>query len=151
MTNKFDNLNMETWTERARRNAKEISNSLKMTFEDGNNKYMFSFNDLNAYSYGSGCPDFDLFADMAVIKKGDPVNLVPPKLDYLRNQALGNSINSKPRESIPFGKEYYEAVYPRLEKIVEEELRVNNEDLIEGFRRVASIYRELASIYRGFN
>ena len=124
---------METWTEHVRKEIRSIKDKLEMTFNDKNNRYVFHFSDINAYSYGSGCPDFDLFVDIYVTGKGGA------KPTYYWNQTLGNSLDPKPRESIPFGKEYYDAVYPKLIEITEQELRANNNRLIEGLEKLTDI------------
>ena len=121
---------MESWTERVREEAKSLKDILKMTFEDENNKYVFHFADIKAYSYGYSCPDFDLFVDICKTGIGKS-GTCPGKPVWSWNQALGNSLSSKPREVVPFGKEYYDMIYPKLYGITERELRANNEKLLE--------------------
>lgn len=121
---------MEIWTERVREEARSLKDILKMTFENENNKYVFHFADINAYSYGFCCPDFDLFVDICKTGTGKG-GAEPGKPVWSWNQALGNSLSSKPREVVPFGKEYYDTVKPKLYEITERELRANNEKLLE--------------------
>lgn len=128
---------MKTWTEHVKENVRSIRDDLKMSFEDEDNEYAFHFSDIKAYSYGSGCPDFDLFVDIHITGKcGTKPEYIKPI--FLWNQALGNSIDIEPRKSIPFGEEYYDAVYPKLYEIVERELRVNNDEFFNNWGKLVN-------------
>ncbi|MFH1308264.1 MAG: hypothetical protein ABIH72_05410 [archaeon] len=121
------------WTERVRKEALRNRDSLERTFEDGTKKYTFSFADIDAHSYGPCMPDYNLVAD---IKIADEATC---KIERLWNQALGSGVKPQARESVPFGQEYFDGVKPILSKIVERELRRNNEELVEAIERIRRI------------
>jgi hypothetical protein len=109
-----------------------------MTFRDESNEYTFAPANVDAYSYGIGCPDFDLSADISIIHN---VGKRDYRTESLYEQPLGNSLNSKSREKIPFGEEYYKTIRPKLSAIVERELRANNEQIIRRLEKLTRIMR----------
>jgi len=120
---------MESLSDKVRKKVRAIKGSLEMSYEDEKNRHIFTVSDINAYSYDFCSFDYDLTVDVVISGKNGE------EPEFHRDIPLGNAINSKPRESISFGEEYYDAVSPELNAIVKRELKKDNDEFFENYRK----------------